>query len=115
MCEFDSHPRLQQIPSIYAVFLRPRSWCAVGVPGLEAPGRVVFRFEVFRKWHLGETEGRLPNDQGFDEWWGYKNSVDEAGWTSYATFDALAKGCMGQQIDDQVTEEGNGPEQHRQF
>ena len=42
-------------------------------------------------WHLGEDEGRLPNDQGFDEWWGYKNSADEAGWTSYAAFDALAK------------------------
>jgi arylsulfatase A-like enzyme len=37
---------------------------------------------LWGKWHLGETEGRLPNDQGFDEWWGYKNSVDEAGWTS---------------------------------
>jgi arylsulfatase A-like enzyme len=46
---------------------------------------------LWGKWHLGETEGRLPNDQGFDEWWGYKNSVDESGWTSYATFDALAK------------------------
>jgi arylsulfatase A-like enzyme len=46
---------------------------------------------LWGKWHLGEDEGRLPNDQGFDEWWGYKNSVDEAGWTSYATFDALAK------------------------
>ena len=46
---------------------------------------------LWGKWHLGETEGRLPNDQGFDEWWGYKNSADEAGWTSYATFRALAK------------------------
>jgi len=46
---------------------------------------------LWGKWHLGEVEGRLPNDQGFDEWWGYKNSVDEAGWTSYATFRALAK------------------------
>jgi arylsulfatase len=33
----------------------------------------------------------LPTDQGFDEWWGYRNSVDEAGWTSYATFEAIAK------------------------
>jgi len=23
---------------------------------------------------------------GFDEWWGYRNSADEAGWTSYAAF-----------------------------
>ena len=43
------------------------------------------------KWHLGQTEGRLPNDQGFDEWWGYRNSADECGYTSYATFRALAK------------------------
>jgi hypothetical protein len=33
----------------------------------------------------------LPTDQGFDEWWGYRNSVDEAGWTSYAAFEAIAK------------------------
>ena len=46
---------------------------------------------LWGKWHLGETEGRLPTDQGFDEWWGYRNSADESGWTSYATFDAIAK------------------------
>ncbi|MBP8181796.1 MAG: sulfatase-like hydrolase/transferase [Acidimicrobiia bacterium] len=46
---------------------------------------------LFGKWHCGETEGRLPNDQGFDEWWGYKNSADEAGWTSYAASNALAE------------------------
>ena len=47
---------------------------------------------LWGKWHLGDIEGRLPNDQGFDEWWGYKNSVDEAGWTSYAAFRALVEG-----------------------
>ncbi len=46
---------------------------------------------LWGKWHLGDTEGRLPTDQGFDEWWGYKNSADEAGWTSYAAFNALSK------------------------
>lgn len=46
---------------------------------------------LWGKWHCGEKEGRLPTDQGFDEWWGYRNSVDEAGWTSYATFNAIAK------------------------
>jgi arylsulfatase A-like enzyme len=46
---------------------------------------------LWGKWHCGETEGQLPNDQGFDEWWGCKNSVDEAGWTSYAAFNELAK------------------------
>jgi arylsulfatase len=43
------------------------------------------------KWHLGEVEGRLPTDQGFDEWWGYKNTVDEAGYTSYAAFRELVR------------------------
>jgi len=46
---------------------------------------------LWGKWHLGDTEGRLPTDQGFDEWWGYRNTADEAGFTSYATFRALAK------------------------
>jgi arylsulfatase len=46
---------------------------------------------LYGKWHLGDTEGRLPSDQGFDEWWGYRNSVDEAGYTSYALFRALTK------------------------
>jgi len=46
---------------------------------------------LWGKWHLGEREGRLPNDQGFDEWWGYKNTVDEAGYTSYAAYRAMAK------------------------
>jgi arylsulfatase A-like enzyme len=41
---------------------------------------------MYGKWHLGETPGRLPTDQGFDEWWGYKNSIDEAGYTSYPLF-----------------------------
>jgi arylsulfatase len=43
------------------------------------------------KWHLGDTDDRLPTCQGFDEWWGYRNSADESGWTSYATYDAIAK------------------------
>jgi arylsulfatase A-like enzyme len=46
---------------------------------------------LFGKWHLGEVEGRLPTDQGFDEWWGYKNSTDETAHTSYATYRAIAK------------------------
>jgi arylsulfatase len=46
---------------------------------------------LWGKWHLGDTEGRLPNDQGFDVWWGYRNSADECGWTSYAAFGAIAK------------------------
>ncbi len=25
---------------------------------------------MFGKWHLGDVQGRLPTDQGFDEWYG---------------------------------------------
>jgi arylsulfatase A-like enzyme len=41
---------------------------------------------LFGKWHLGDTPGRLPSDQGFDEWWGIENSWDEAGYTEYPLF-----------------------------
>ena len=41
---------------------------------------------AFGKWHLGEVPGRLPIDQGFDEWLGIKNSSDEAGYSSYKLF-----------------------------
>jgi len=41
---------------------------------------------LYGKWHLGNVAGRLPNDQGFDEWWGIKDSWDEAGYTSYPLF-----------------------------
>jgi len=42
---------------------------------------------AFGKWHLGSTDGRLPNDQGFDEWYGIPRTTDEAFWPS----DAAAK------------------------
>jgi Sulfatase len=41
---------------------------------------------LYGKWHLGDTQGRLPNDQGFDEWWGIMNSWDEAGYTAWPQF-----------------------------
>jgi arylsulfatase A-like enzyme len=36
----------------------------------------------FGKWHLGSSQGRLPNDQGFDEWYGIPRTTDEAFWPS---------------------------------
>jgi arylsulfatase A-like enzyme len=36
----------------------------------------------FGKWHLGSDQGRLPNDQGFDEWYGIPRTTDEALWPS---------------------------------
>jgi len=37
---------------------------------------------AFGKWHLGSNQGRLPNDQGFDEWYGIPRTTDEAFWPS---------------------------------
>ena len=42
---------------------------------------------IFGKWHLGDTEGRYPTDQGFDEWYGIPNSTDESAWTVLNGFD----------------------------
>ena len=36
----------------------------------------------FGKWHLGSEQGRLPNDQGCDEWYGIPRTTDEAFWPS---------------------------------
>ncbi len=36
----------------------------------------------YGKWHLGSHNGRLPNDQGFDEWFGIPRTTDEALWPS---------------------------------
>jgi arylsulfatase A-like enzyme len=41
---------------------------------------------LYGKWHVGEVPGRLPSDMGFDEWWGIKNTWDEAGYTAYPLF-----------------------------
>jgi arylsulfatase len=37
---------------------------------------------AFGKWHLGSSQGRLPNDQGFDEWYGIPRTTDESFWPS---------------------------------
>src|SRR5262249_9204148 len=37
---------------------------------------------AFGKWHVGSVGGRLPNDQGFDEWYGIPRTTDEAFWPS---------------------------------
>jgi arylsulfatase len=41
---------------------------------------------MFGKWHLGDTEGRFPTDQGFDEWYGIPNSSDQAFWPDSDSF-----------------------------
>jgi arylsulfatase A-like enzyme len=51
---------------------------------------------AFGKWHLGSTNGRLPNDQGFDEWYGIPRTTDEAFWPSASA--ARAAGVPFEQI-----------------
>ena len=41
---------------------------------------------IFGKWHLGDTEGRYPTDQGFDEWYGIPRSSDRAHWPDSTIF-----------------------------
>jgi len=41
---------------------------------------------IFGKWHLGDTEGRFPTDQGFDEWIGIPRSSDRAFWPDSNSF-----------------------------
>ncbi len=45
---------------------------------------------MFGKWHLGDTEGRYPTDQGFDEWYGLPRSSDRAFWPDSDSFKADA-------------------------
>jgi arylsulfatase A-like enzyme len=37
---------------------------------------------AFGKWHLGSDQTRLPDAQGFDEWYGIPRTTDEAFWPS---------------------------------
>lgn len=41
---------------------------------------------MWGKWHLGSQDGRLPNDRGFDEWYGIPRTTDEARWPSSAGY-----------------------------
>jgi len=43
---------------------------------------------LYGKWHLGSQDGRLPNDQGFDEWYGIPRTTDEAIWPGSAGYSA---------------------------
>ena len=42
---------------------------------------------MYGKWHLGDTEGRFPTDQGFDEWYGIPNTTDESLYVTGFQFD----------------------------
>ncbi len=34
-----------------------------------------YKTAIYGKWHLGDSQGRYPTDQGFDEWWGFPFST----------------------------------------
>jgi arylsulfatase A-like enzyme len=42
---------------------------------------------LYGKWHIGSKPGRLPNDQGYDEWWGINEGSNAAAYTSTPEFD----------------------------
>jgi arylsulfatase A-like enzyme len=42
---------------------------------------------MFGKWHLGDREGRLPHQRGFDEWYGIPRTSNETMFTSAPGFD----------------------------
>ncbi len=42
---------------------------------------------LYGKWHLGSRPGRMPNDQGFGEWWGINEGSNAAAYTSTPQFD----------------------------
>ncbi|MGI9522463.1 MAG: sulfatase-like hydrolase/transferase [Hyphomicrobiaceae bacterium] len=46
-----------------------------------------YRTALFGKWHIGSKVGRLPNDQGYDEWWGINEGSNAAAYTSTPQFD----------------------------
>ena len=63
----------------------------------------------FGKWHIGDVAGRIPTDQGFDEWWGISESSDEADYTSHPLYPpefkrpkikASVKGQPFEEVDD---------------
>ena len=45
-----------------------------------------YQTALFGKWHLGDSDGRYPTDQGFDSWYGIANSSGEGGFTSSELF-----------------------------
>ena len=46
-----------------------------------------YRTGMFGKWHIGDTPGRFPTDQGFDEWYGVANTTDESEYSSQFQYD----------------------------
>jgi arylsulfatase A-like enzyme len=62
---------------------------------------------MFGKWHLGDSKGRYPTDQGFDEWYGIPNSSDESFWPDS---DLFREGVHPQVKTEPVMEGHSGSE-----
>ena len=73
--------------------------CSVPLPGQGHYGLAPWEYTIgelfsdagyataaFGKWHVGDIDGRLPTDQGFDEWFGIRNTSDESGYSAYPLF-----------------------------
>ena len=81
--------------------VRSGTWRAglPGVPGGLAPWEITlaellskagYTTAIFGKWHLGDSPGRHPTDQGFDEWWGFPFSTNVASYSHQVGFDPKA-------------------------
>jgi arylsulfatase A-like enzyme len=46
-----------------------------------------YKTALYGKWHIGSKVGRLPSDQGYDEWWGINEGSNAAAYTSTPQFD----------------------------
>jgi len=64
------------------------------------------------KWHLGDTEGRFPTDQGFDEWWGIPRSSDRSFWPDSASFQ---KDSGARFMHVMSSRRGEKPKEHEVF
>ncbi|HLG40935.1 MAG TPA: sulfatase-like hydrolase/transferase, partial [Chitinophagaceae bacterium] len=52
----------------------------------EALSNAGYATSYYGKWHLGSHDGRFPNDQGFDEWFGIPRTTDESLWSTSVGF-----------------------------
>ena len=66
---------------------------------------------MYGKWHVGDTEGRIPTDQGFDEWYGVLNTTDEALYSEGLNFDA----SLSWEPHIQQATKGNPPERAKPY
>jgi arylsulfatase len=78
--------------------VRSGTWRAAvpGLPGGLAPWETTlaeslsaagYDTAILGKWHLGDSEGRHPTEQGFDQWWGFPFSTNIATYREKPGFD----------------------------